>query len=630
MTRLGSLNTGTDIFVGGGGASQAIAETRTAAAAATIDASVKSLRTAGYAAPGDGGHGLYKRLQSAPAALTNKAYFRSIDRVRFDGTTDATHGGYWVLVPEGGEVRVEQFGGKADWTGTPGTSTNSYQPLRDAIDFIARSDSAVANYSNVIKFGVGKYYIGQMVDIHTMTWIKGCGNGTEATATDLYFPSTTTCFLLGQNNTSGETGTGSNMGQGGGTVLEGFAIRHYYATGGFNATTFTAKYGVHCRTQMTLKNIVCFHIAGHAFLIHGNSGGGGALEGAPNEWRVTDCMVHSCGGHALCVYGADSNAGSCVNFSSHTEVGGCGIYDASYFANSYTGIHISGYGYNNKGVHHGGRRYILIAGSPVENPSTLPNTTTPGTNNTVWYDVGAGIADSTWLDWDAGGDYSLYRLPIFDTGGGRTYTAPYTEAGMSHVALGSIVVGGTNTLTRYSLGYLHSPYDFLSAPGGMGTYLPFNPGTAEQTRNGDYSWVVAGRQHEEHGFGANGGMQFISSRRQSPSTNTWQFGYAGNDIQCKQIAGKVIFNITTPATTQDFGTGTAFPHMIEFHDLAMLAQDNGKSRIIGYRGSAPASGAHAKGEIYYNTDPVPGGFIGWVCTTAGTPGTWKTFGVISA
>jgi hypothetical protein len=32
----------------------------------------------------------------------------------------------------------------------------------------------------------------------------------------------------------------------------------------------------------------------------------------------------------------------------------------------------------------------------------------------------------------------------------------------------------------------------------------------------------------------------------------------------------------------------------------------------------------------FTTAPAAAGNIGWVCTTAETPGTWKTFGVIAA
>jgi hypothetical protein len=39
-------------------------------------------------------------------------------------------------------------------------------------------------------------------------------------------------------------------------------------------------------------------------------------------------------------------------------------------------------------------------------------------------------------------------------------------------------------------------------------------------------------------------------------------------------------------------------------------------------GSPPTSGTWAKGSICYNATPSAGGTPGWVCTTAGTPGTW--------
>lgn len=50
----------------------------------------------------------------------------------------------------------------------------------------------------------------------------------------------------------------------------------------------------------------------------------------------------------------------------------------------------------------------------------------------------------------------------------------------------------------------------------------------------------------------------------------------------------------------------------------------------GTNAAAPAVGAHVRGEIVFNGDPVAAGFIGWVCVASGTPGTWKSWGVISA
>lgn len=58
-----------------------------------------------------------------------------------------------------------------------------------------------------------------------------------------------------------------------------------------------------------------------------------------------------------------------------------------------------------------------------------------------------------------------------------------------------------------------------------------------------------------------------------------------------------------------------------------------KSSIrIGFASAAaaPTTGTHARGEIVLNNAPTASGTIGWVCVTAGTPGTWKTWGAISA
>lgn len=56
---------------------------------------------------------------------------------------------------------------------------------------------------------------------------------------------------------------------------------------------------------------------------------------------------------------------------------------------------------------------------------------------------------------------------------------------------------------------------------------------------------------------------------------------------------------------------------------------NSDKRVL-YRAAAPGSGPWVVGDLVYNTAPAAGGNIGWVCVTAGTPGTWKTFGTISA
>lgn len=59
-----------------------------------------------------------------------------------------------------------------------------------------------------------------------------------------------------------------------------------------------------------------------------------------------------------------------------------------------------------------------------------------------------------------------------------------------------------------------------------------------------------------------------------------------------------------------------------------LVTPNGNTVTFG--AAAPTDGAHAVGDIVFNTAPAAAGTIGWVCTTAGSPGTWKTFGTIAS
>lgn len=46
--------------------------------------------------------------------------------------------------------------------------------------------------------------------------------------------------------------------------------------------------------------------------------------------------------------------------------------------------------------------------------------------------------------------------------------------------------------------------------------------------------------------------------------------------------------------------------------------------------AAPTTGTWRQGDIVWSTSVAAGGNIGWVCTTGGTPGTWKTFGAIAS
>jgi hypothetical protein len=52
-------------------------------------------------------------------------------------------------------------------------------------------------------------------------------------------------------------------------------------------------------------------------------------------------------------------------------------------------------------------------------------------------------------------------------------------------------------------------------------------------------------------------------------------------------------------------------------------------RVEQYDTAFPATGTWRVGDIVWHSTPISGGNIGWVCTVAGTSGTWKAFGTIA-
>lgn len=77
---------------------------------------------------------------------------------------------------------------------------------------------------------------------------------------------------------------------------------------------------------------------------------------------------------------------------------------------------------------------------------------------------------------------------------------------------------------------------------------------------------------------------------------------------------------------------------LDFYNLGCSLIAKGKNRIvypiieagIGRTTEVPTAGTWLVGDEMIVIAPAAGGFAGYICTTAGTPGTWKTFGAISA
>jgi hypothetical protein len=92
-------------------------------------------------------------------------------------------------------------------------------------------------------------------------------------------------------------------------------------------------------------------------------------------------------------------------------------------------------------------------------------------------------------------------------------------------------------------------------------------------------------------------------------------GTQGNDNARLHVYGKLGVGVAN--IDADVSLSTAGPVKIDGRKM-----QNGAA--------IPTAGVYAVGDIVWNTNPTPTGYVGWVCVRDGTPGTWKAFGAISS
>lgn len=63
--------------------------------------------------------------------------------------------------------------------------------------------------------------------------------------------------------------------------------------------------------------------------------------------------------------------------------------------------------------------------------------------------------------------------------------------------------------------------------------------------------------------------------------------------------------------------------MARFEQVSINEFDTPAGNRVRYAAAAPTTGTAKRGDIVFNTLPEAGGAALWVCTTAGSPGTWK-------
>jgi hypothetical protein len=317
---------------GGGGSGPAgdavFFNTLTDLAANSIAADVDVVAVGGYAAAGDAGQTLLlKRVAAEPT---------------HEGKKQSADGAWWEYVMPATGIRIEWFGGAADYTGT--TGTDNLAAYVDAEVFL------MSNYNSgsfpelmggpCILFGYGGnnglssnlgaggyYFSGTIIPTRTVH-LKGASaagvRNNSGWATKLVFPASTRGVAL-RGHTTGPTVNGAA-----GSTFEDLC---FFSKGHVGETT---NHGFDTNTHFIMRNCRFGGFGGDGVHIEADIGSGAGSNA--NLWYMEH--VHTLGSsrHGVFVEGGDTNAGVGIAINAK-DCAGYGIYDNSFLGNTWLACH---------------------------------------------------------------------------------------------------------------------------------------------------------------------------------------------------------------------------------------------------------------------------------------------------
>jgi len=564
------------------------------------------VRTSGYRNVGQGSADYFRwssALPSLPAVATgeNAWWF-----------TDA-NGAKWY--PDPAALHFDQFGAYFDGTSDDLAAFKAFRSFalwaRFSVDFAYAAvprltmPSGIGYSSDTWDFDFGTVHL--FGEPGAQNGGRGCSIKFAAGKTGIRVHAWNTTGTTSRSDAPGATGStfyGIDVwtdGAGGTTDADGWRIRVTCSLIGCSAWNFV-RHGVNATAT---------------------AGGGSSVEGNDNLLRIEGGNFHHNGGAGVFLDGADANAGTVkdVNCSAN---GVWGIWDSSFLGNTIISCHTELNGVETAGptyapstvgtlCSYGGNRYWC------GNPGAA-STTVPGTNSNVWAPMGPGGAHPIFPTWTSGKAF-IRGGPYFveEASARSVLIGCYSESGQAPSAL---------SFCAQAIGGLHGAGidgAFLDMDGGRFTVrrkLGFR-GTRTTGESTEF-YIGANNQPElDAGILATFGSSTAGSFEQRLKMNTEGTLYT----DYLNGGGTTYWALLGPNSTLTGGRSSGQPY--RFYAVEMfLGMNTANARAITYDSAAPTSGNHAAGEIVFNCSPTAGGKVGWVCTTTGTPGTWKAFGAI--
>jgi len=96
------------------------------------------------------------------------------------------------------------------------------------------------------------------------------------------------------------------------------------------------------------------------------------------------------------------------------------------------------------------------------------------------------------------------------------------------------------------------------------------------------------------------------------------------------IAAREINLIGIDATHPTGGAVTAITDAASAAAMNIVRDNSWQPKVRGYAAAIPTVGTHLRGDIYWNSAPAFNEPSGWMCVTAGTPGTWRAISTLPA
>ncbi len=479
--------------------------------------------------------------------------------------------------------------------------TDDFAKFRQAAD--ACRDNGIAS---LILPG-GDIFCGQELEFDWYGGIYGvrghadsAGNGT----TRLYFPAGTNGIRFCRPTTSTSGGRGDD------SILQDVQIE----CKGDNANS--TGHGV----VMDARG-VCVRVSVHGFPENGFHIEASATDTPAknaNCWTLERCRSNSNGRDGFFVDGADANAGEAIGCDANTN-GRVNFFDSSFLGNTWISAHSAFPAMRSLGFGSDGKVYRCIL-DHVSTADTLPVTGADWetcwelwdeTFSYVYQPIEEGVK---YYDSRAGhgGQFPLYHYLSDNVNAQSVFINCYSEGADGAAHGGSRINSGSTILSKI-IGELE--FDWVPIFPGR---LPLN--ATSRAESGAYV---------ESALGAtSNGMLTALGWQASSSSLYWRLAFDDDNKVWRLDGNNSAFVRTFSIYDQD-NTWNMPRGLLDFGYMGFAVAAKRHTASPG----EPTSGSYATGDIIYNTNPVPGGHVGWVCTTGGTAGStavFKPFGGIES